>query len=173
MKHMLTAALGMMVMCLSGCAKTLPPHDELNQAAKKSLEATGFNYSSKSRFTNLVLQKQEASAGLGDKGIKGAKGIKGDKSLQGDKGDKGLKADKGLQYLGAGLNIVRGFSVNIDGAIDLKGKKSEVLYDLHYHKDNVDVSIKLPLYVDSTTQTVYVGTSFLNTMLDVVSPHVP
>jgi hypothetical protein len=146
MKRMILAVLGVVVICVSGCATSLPPHEELNQAVKKSLDATGFNYSTKTRVTNLSVPKQDANAASGDKNLK---------------------------FVGAGLDIIRGISVNIDGAIDMKAKKSEVLYDLHYNKDNVEVSIRLPLLVDYNTQTIYVGTSFLTTMLDVVSPQGP
>jgi hypothetical protein len=148
MKRMIIAVLGVMVVCVSGCAGSLPPHEELNQAVKRSLDATGFNYSSKSRVTNLSLPKQDANAAWG-------------------------AGDKGLQYLGAGLDIIRGISVNIDGAIDMKAKKSEVLYDLHYNRDNVEISIRLPLLIDYSTQTIYVGTSLLTTVLDAVSPQGP
>lgn len=146
MKQMIMMALGLMAICFTGCAGSLPPHEELNQAVRKSLDATGFNYSSKSRITNLSLPKQEENAAPGAKGLK---------------------------YLGAGLDIVRGFSVNMDGAIDMKAKKSEVLYDLRYSKDNVEISIKLPLLVNYNTQTIYVGTSLLTTILDAVSPQGP
>jgi hypothetical protein len=145
---MIIAVLGVMVVCVSGCATSLPPHEELNQAVKKSIDATGFNYTSKSRVTNLSLPKQDANTAPG-------------------------AVDKGLKYLETGIDIVRGFSMNIDGAIDMKAKKSEVLYDLRYNKDNVEVSIKMPLLVDYNTQTIYVGTSLLNTILDVVSPQGP
>ena len=148
MKRMIIAVLGMMVVCVSGCARSLPLHEELNQAVKKSLDATGFNYSAKSRVTNLTMPKQDANAAPG-------------------------AGDKGLQYLRTGVDIVRAFSVNIDGAIDMKAKKSEVLYDLRYNKDNVEVSIKLPLLVDYSTQTIYAGNSILTTILDVVSPQGP
>ncbi|MGD0584811.1 MAG: hypothetical protein ABSA86_03410 [Oryzomonas sp.] len=148
MKRMIIAVLGVMVICVSGCATILPPHEELNQAVKKSLDATGFNYSSKSMVTNLSLPKQDANAAPG-------------------------AADKGLQYLGTGIDIIRGISVNVDGAIDMKAKKSEALYDLKYNRDNVEVSIKLPLLVDYNTQTIYVGTSLLTTILDAVSPQGP
>jgi len=146
MKRMIMAVLGTMVVCLGGCAGSLPPHEELNQAVRKSLDATGFNYSSKSRVTDLSLPKQAAHTPSNAKGMK---------------------------YLGAGLDIVRGFSVNMDGAIDMKAKKSEVLYDLHYDRDNVEVSIKLPLLVDYNTQTIYVGTSLFTTILDAISPQGP
>jgi hypothetical protein len=148
MKHQVMAVLGSMVICISGCAttKSLPPREELNQAVKKSLEATGLNYTSKTRVTHLSIPKLD--------GIADAK-------------------DKRLKYLGSGIDAVRGFSVTIDGAVDLKTKKSEVLYNLQYSKDNVDVSIKLPLLVDYDTQTVYIGTSFINTIIDTLYPQPP
>ncbi|KAB0671516.1 hypothetical protein F6V30_02750 [Oryzomonas sagensis] len=146
MKRMIMAVLGTMVICISGCATSLSPHEELTRAVKKSLDATGFNYSSKSRVSELSLPKQDEETAANAKGVK---------------------------YLGTGLDIVRGFSVNMDGAIDMTAKKSEVLYDLHYNKDNVDVSIKLPLLFDYNAQTIYVGTSLLNTVLDVVAPRAP
>jgi|GEM_PF-687661 len=146
MKRMIVTVLLVMVVCLGGCAGSLPPHEELNQAVRKSLEATGFNYSAKSRITDLSLPKQDGGA---------------------------APNARGLKYLGAGLDIVRGFSVHMDGAIDMKGKKSEALYDLHYDRDNVEVSIKLPLLVDYDTQTIYVGTSIFTTILDAISPQGP
>lgn len=133
--------------CISGCAGSLPPHEELNLAAKKSLDATGLNYSSMSRITRLSIPRQEQPEDSADKRI--------------------------TKYLGTGLDIVRALSVNADGAIDMKAKRSEVLYDLHYDKDNVEVSIKIPLLVDYSTQTVYVGSSFLTTILETVYPQAP
>lgn len=146
MKRMIVAVFGMMVVSVCGCAKSLPPHEELNQAVKKSLDATGYNYSSKSRITNLSLPmpKQDAKAG-----------------------------DKGMKFLGTGLDIVRGLSVNVEGAIDTKAKRAEAIYDLRYNADNVEVSIKLPLLVDNNTQTIYAGNSLLTTVLDVISPKGP
>lgn len=143
MKRMILAVLGMTAIGISGCARSLPPHDELNQAVKRSFDASGFNYSSKSRVTHLSMAKQEA---------------------------KDAPDDKNLKYLQAGLDIVRAFSVNLDGALDMKNKKSEVVYDLHYNRDNLEVSIKMPLLVDYNTQTIYIGPTFLNTLLDIAVP---
>src|SRR6266568_1726192 len=126
MKWMILMCICMALIFISGCAKSLPPHEELNQAVKKSFDTSGFNYSSKSRITNLSFPKPDAKA---------------------------APEDKSLKYVGALLDIVRGFSVNIDGALDTKNKKSETLYDLHYNKDNVEVSIKLPLLIDYNTKT--------------------
>ena len=146
MKQHVMAVLLMIIICISGCARSLPPHEELNQAVKKSFDATGLNYSSKNRITNLAVQNKDAQA---------------------DSGDKHRK------YLKAGTEILRGFSVNADGAIDKKAKRSEVIYSLHYDKDNVEVSIKFPMLIDYGTQTIYVGTSFLNTIFETVFPQAP
>jgi len=146
MKQHVMAVLWMVVFCISGCAQSLPPHEELNQAVKKSLDTTGLNYSLKNRVTTLSIPEQDTPADAGNKGLK---------------------------YLETGLDIVRGVSLNVDGAIDMKAKKSEVLYDLHYDKDNVEVSIKLPLLIDYSTQTIYVGTSLLNTVLETIYPKMP
>jgi hypothetical protein len=146
MKQHVMAVLCVMIICISGCAQSLPPHEEFNQAIKKSLDTTGFNYSLKNRITKLSIPE---------------------KDIPTDSGEKRTK------YLETGLDIVRGFSLNADGAIDTKAKKSEVLYDLHYDKDNVEVSIKLPMLVDYNTQTIYVGTSLLNTILETVYPQIP
>src|SRR5690242_12160974 len=136
MKRIILTCICMTIVCISGCAKSLPPHEELNLAVKKSFDSSGFNYSSKSRVTNISMPKLDANVATDDKKLK---------------------------YAGAALGIVRGFSVNIDGALDMKNKKSEALYDLHYDKDNVEISIRLPLLIDYNTQTIYVGPSLLNT----------
>jgi len=135
-----------LAVCSSGCAQSLPPHEEINRAFTKSFDATGLNYSSKSRLTNLTVPKQAPAAVAGDKRI---------------------------QYIQQGIDLLRGLSVNADGAIDTKGKRSEVLYDLHYDRDNVEVSVKIPLLVDYGTQTVYVGSSFFNTILETIYPQAP
>jgi len=145
MKQHVIVVLLMMAISISGCAKSLPPQEELNQAVKKSLDATGLNYSSKSRITNLSITKL-------------------------DETDSDAKLSK---YLDSSLGIIRGISINADGAVDMKAKKSEVLYELRYDKDNVEVSLKLPMMVDYNTQTIYVGTSVLNTILETVFPQAP
>ena len=134
-KPHLLAVLGLFSMLAAGCSHTLPPHQEVNQALQKTLNSSGYNYSSKSRITNLAVP---------------AKDLKAAKSKQ--------------EYLEKGLEIVRGLSVMADGAIDMKAKKSEVLYNLHYDQDNVEVSIKVPLLLDYSNQTLYIGTTLFNTI---------
>lgn len=143
MKRMILTGLCMTIACISGCANSLPPHEKLNQAVKKSFDASGFNYSSKSRVTSLSVSKLETMT---------------------------TPDSKSLKHEGAVIDIVSGFTVNIDGAVDTKSKKSQAVYDLNYSKDNVEVSIKLPLLIDYSSQTIYIGPSFLNTLLDIASP---
>ena len=142
MKTKIIAVIGMFIICISGCAQSLPPHEELNQAFKKSFDASGFNYSSKTRITNLSIPKQESD-------------------------------NSKAMAIGAGIEAFKGISIDAVGAVDMKGKKAEVLYDLRYDKDNVNVSVKLPLFVDYNTQTIYLGTSFLNTVLETAYPLAP
>lgn len=134
-KPHLLAVLGLFSMLAAGCSHTLPPHQEVNQALQKTLNSSGYNYSSKSRITNLAVPVKD------------------------------LKAAKSKQeYVEKGLEIVRGLSVMADGAIDMKAKRSEVLYNLHYDQDNVEVSIKVPLLLDYSKQTLYIGTTLFNTV---------
>ncbi|HZV81783.1 MAG TPA: hypothetical protein VFF53_06405 [Geobacteraceae bacterium] len=143
MKHYILAGTMLLAICIGGCGGSLPPHEALNQAVTKSFEATGFNYNTQTRITNLVVPPQKGTE---------------------------EKAEKHRLNLMAGLEVVRGFSVRADGAIDSKAKKSEVLYDFHYDKDNVEVSIRLPVMMDYNTQTIYVGTSIFTTILEAVYP---
>ena len=149
MKQLVIAALWTTVIGISGCAQSLPPHEEINQAMKKSFDSTGYNFSSKSRLTELAIPKKQ------DVPIESA-----------DKRDH-------MKYLESGLDIVQALSINLDGAVDMKTKKTEVLYDLRYEKDNVEVSVKMPLFIDYNTQTIYVGTSLFNTILHIFYPQAP
>lgn len=146
MNQHVMAVLLMTIICIGGCVQSLPPHEELSRAVKKSLDATGLNYTSKNRITNLVVQEIGAQA---------------------------ESDDKRRKYLETGLEILRGVSVNANGAIDKKAKRSEVIYDLHYDKDNVEISVKFPVLIDYGTRTFYVGTSVLNTIFETVFPQAP
>lgn len=135
MKPYLALAFILLSFLVTGCAHTVPPHQEVNQALQKTLDSTGYNYSSRSRITNLTVPVKE------------------------------LKVAESKQlYLEKGIEIIRGLSINADGAIDLKTQKSEALYNLHYDRDNLEVSIKVPLLLDYQAQTLYVGTTLLNTL---------
>ncbi len=146
MTKFVSATLWLMIICISGCAQTLPPHEGLNQAFKKSFDATGLNYSSESKITNIAISKDNAIA---------------------------ESKDKRMMHLGSGIDIARSISMKTDGAIDMKSNRSEALYELHYKKDNVDVSIKIPLLLDYNSKTIYVGESFLNTFLEIAYPQLP
>jgi hypothetical protein len=146
MRRYLIAGFGVMVLGMCGCARSLPPHEGLDQAFKKSFNASGMNYSSKSRITDLTVPKEEAPD---------------------------VSSGKPKMSLAAGLEIVRGLSINADGAVDMKAKKSEVLYELRYDRDNVEVAVKLPMFMDYDTQTIYVGPSVINTILETFYPQAP
>lgn len=134
-KPHLLAVLSLFSMLAAGCSHTLPPHQEVNQALHKTLNSSGYNYSSKSRITNLAVPVKDLKA-----------------------------AASKQEYLEKGLEVARGLSIIADGAIDMKAKKSEVLYNLHYDQDNVEVSIKVPLLLDYSKQTLYIGTTLFNTI---------
>lgn len=134
-KPHLLAVLSLFSMLAAGCSHTLPPHQEVNQALHKTLNSSGYNYSSKSRITSLAVPVKDLKA-----------------------------AASKQEYLEKGLEVARGLSIIADGAIDMKAKKSEVLYNLHYDQDNVEVSIKVPLLLDYSNQTLYIGTTLFNTI---------
>lgn len=134
-KSCIPAILSLFSLLMAGCTHTLPPHQEVNQALQKTLNSSGYNYTSKSSITNLAVPVKDLKA-----------------------------AASKQQYLEKSLEMARGLSIIADGAIDMKNKKSEVLYNLHYDQDNVEVSIKVPLLFDYTTQTLYVGTTLFNTI---------
>jgi len=134
-----------MVAGISGCAGGLAPQKELDQALRKSFDATGMNYSSKSKITNLTVPKEALPESAG----------------------------KSKMSLGAGLEVIRGLSINAEGAVDMKARTSEVLYDLRYDRDNVEVSVKIPMFMNYDTQTIYVGPSLLTTVLETFFPQAP
>jgi len=136
MKPYSLAVCALFGLLAAGCSHTLPPHQEINQALQKTLATSGYNYTSKSRLTELALPEKE---------------IKADTSTQ--------------QYLQQGIEAARGITVSAEGAVDLKAKKSEVVYHVRYDQDNLEVSIKIPLLFDYGTQNLYVGTTFLNRIL--------
>ncbi len=146
MTKFVSATFWLIIICISGCAQTLPPHEGLNQAFKKSFDATGMNYSSESKITNISISKNNP---LTD------------------------SSDKRMKHLGSGIDIMLSMSMKTDGAIDMKSNRSEVLYELHYKKDNVEVSIKMPLLLDYNSKTIYVGESFVNTFLEIAYPQLP
>ncbi|GAB7028419.1 hypothetical protein [Geotalea toluenoxydans] len=143
-KHLIGILLS--AICIGGCAHTLPPREDLTQAVTKSFSAPGFNYSSKSRITDLTLPEKVPSV---------------------------TPSKKTKLALETGVEVIRSLSINVDGAVDMKAKKSQVLYALRYDRDNVEFAIKVPMLVDYGTQTVYVGTSIYTTVLETLFPQAP
>jgi len=141
-RWIITICLGLAVVVSAGCAGKLPPREELKRAVTRSFDAGGFNYSSTSRVTQLSFRQLNTK----------------------------VPENKNIKNTDALLDIVRGFSIGVDGALDTEAGKSEALYDLRYSKDNVDVSIRLPVLVDYKNQTIYVGPSLLHTILGITSP---
>jgi hypothetical protein len=146
MTRPILAAFSLLIVCICGCAQTLPPQEGLNQAVKKSFEATGLNYRSESRVSTLNLSKSKVLPDLKDKRIKN---------------------------LDSGLNIMRSISEKADVAYDSKTKRIETVYEMHYSKDNAEVSIKIPLLLDYKTKTIYIGKSVFNTVLEAAYPQLP
>jgi len=147
MKHVILAGITGLALCLGGCATGgLSPHEALNKAVTQSSDASGFNYTSQTRITDLTVPPPDAAK-------------------------EGAEKQK-LNYL-AGLGVIRGLAIRGDGTIDMKARKSELLYDFRYDRDNVEVSIKLPVMMDYNTQTIYVGTSILTTVLETAYPQAP
>jgi len=135
-----------LTICMGGCARTLPPREELTQAVTKSFAASGFNYTSKSRITDLNVPRKDLPKMPGKK--------------------TNLALDKGLEVLDS-------LSVTLDGAVDTTAKRSQVLYALRYERDNLEISVKLPILMDYGTQTVYLGTSIYTTVLESLYPQAP
>ena len=147
MKQVIFTVIAGLAFCLGGCASgSLSPHEALNQSVTQSFDASGFNYTSQTRITDLAVPAPDAAK-------------------------EGAEKQK-LNYL-AGLGVIKGLAIRGDGAIDMKVRKSELLYDIRYDKDNVEVSIKLPVMMDYNTQTIYVGTSILTTILETAYPQAP
>jgi hypothetical protein len=67
-------------------------------------------------------------------------------------------------YLSRGIEVLKGLRLDAAGAVDMRVPKSEATYDVGYSKDNVEVSLKLPLLADYAAGRIYVGKSFLNTL---------
>lgn len=143
MKQLGISGLLLALICLAGCAATLSPQEQLNQSFRKSFDATGFNYTSRTQVTSLGVPPADSTD------------------------------DKKTLAVGAGIGFLKGLTISADGAIDMKGKRSEVLYDLQYDRDNVLVSVKFPLYMDYNSQTIYVGSSIMTTILETVFPRAP
>lgn len=129
------------IFILSGCT-AVSPKETLSNALKKNFDANGYNYSSKTRFTNLVFSNEN---NMSDE-------------------QTSTKILSNI-YLAKGIDVIKGLSIGADGAIDYgENIRSEVTYDFKYDRDNVMISFRFPFLFDYSTKTLYIGTTFLNTI---------
>src|SRR3989338_8950937 len=132
---LVSSALLMSVLMMGGCT-TATPHESLKNAMSKTFDTTGYNYISTTRITKLSFPEDETNT----------------------------TALTSL-YLQKGIDVIRGFSFGINGAIDYRDTiRSEATYDMHYNRDNVEISMKFPFLFDYSTKTLYMGKTFLNTI---------
>lgn len=132
---LVSSALFLSVLMISGCT-TATPHESLKNALNKTFNTTGYNYTSTTRITKLTFPEDETNT----------------------------TALTSL-YLQKGIDIIRGFSFGLNGAVNYSNSiQSEATYDLHYNKDNVEVSMRFPFLFDYSTKTLYMGKTMLNTI---------
>lgn len=140
-KKVFSATVIVLSMIMSGCTNTVvAPNESLKNALNKTFETTGYNYASSTRITKLTFPKSETNA-------------------------SDIISTNNALYLQKGIDILKGFSLEIDGAVDYSNDiRSEYIYNAHYNRDNVEVSVKLPFLFEYSTQTLYMGRTFLNTI---------
>lgn len=132
---LVSSSLLISVLMMGGCT-TAAPHESLKNAMTKTFDTTGYNYTSTTRITKLTIPEDETNT----------------------------TALTSL-YLQKGVDILRGFSFGLNGAVDYSNSiQSEATYDLHYNKDNVEVSMRFPFLFDYSTKTLYMGKTMLNTI---------
>lgn len=132
---LMSSALFLSALVISGCT-TVTPHESLKNGLMKTFDTTGYNYTSTTRITKLSFPENETNT-----------------------------TSRTSLYLKKGIDIIQGFSFGINGAIDYRDTiRSEAIYDLHYNKDNVEISMKFPFLFDYSTKTLYMGKTFLNTI---------
>ncbi|MDD2782140.1 hypothetical protein [Sulfuricurvum sp.] len=130
----LSTSLIVSVLMMVGCA-TPSPHESLKNAMNKTFDTSGYNYTSTTRITKITFPEETNTTTI--------------TSL----------------YLQKGIDVIRGFSFGINGAVNYSNSiQSEATYDLHYNKDNVEISMKFPFLFDYSTKTLYMGKTFLNTI---------
>lgn len=141
LKHPFSLSLVFFTLFFGGCTTVAPkPEASLKHALNKSFDANGYNYTSTTRITKLTLPKSDTNTTEPD-------------------------ALRKSIYMQKGIDVIRGFSLAIDGAVDYsQAIKSESTYDFHYYRDNVEISVKLPFLFEYSTKTLYMGKTFLNTI---------
>jgi hypothetical protein len=151
-KHLYT--LFILSFMIGGCTTTPPPspHESLQNAMNKTFQSTGYNYISTTRITNISFPKKEINSTADTENI--------DSDSENETSNK-----LSSLYLQKAIDIVRGFSLGINGAVDYSDQiKSEATYDLHYNRDNLEISMKFPFLVDYSSKSIYMGKTFLNTI---------
>lgn len=139
------SAFLILVLMIGGCT-TKTPHDTLKNAMTKTFDVNGYNYLSTTRITKLSFPKNDFNTTLNENN--GAE-----------------ENDRTSIYLQKGVDVLRGVSFGLNGAINYSGTlQSEATYDLHYNKDNVEISMKFPFLFDYSTKSLYMGRTFLNTV---------
>lgn len=132
---LVSCALFLSTLIIGGCT-TATPHESLKNGLTKTFDTTGYNYTSTTRITKLSFPEDETNT----------------------------TALTSL-YLKKGIDIIRGFSFGLNGAINYSNNiQSEATYDLHYNKDNVEISMRFPFLFDYSTKTLYMGKTMLNTI---------
>jgi len=140
---LLSTSLLVSGLMMGGCT-TATPHESLKNAMNKTFDSSGYNYISTTRITKIAFPEETNTTSEEEK----------------------TASDRLTSlYLQKGIDIIRGFSFGLNGAVDYSNSiQSEATYDLHYNKDNVEVSMKFPFLFDYSTKTLYMGKTMLNTI---------
>lgn len=134
----------LLALMIGGCT-TATPHESLKNAMNKTFDVSGYNYVSTTRITKLSFPKNDANATLDE--------------------ENSVENKRTSIYLQKGIDVIRGLSFGLNGAVNYAGSiQSEATYDLHYNKDNVELSMKFPFMFDYSTKSLYMGKTFLNTI---------
>ncbi len=139
----LSTSLIVSALMIGGCA-TPTPHESLKNAMSKTFDTSGYNYTSTTRITKIAFPEETNAT---------------------SEEEKTASEKLTSLYLQKGIDIFRGFSFGINGAVNYSNSiQSEATYDLHYNKDNVEISMRFPFLFDYSTKTLYMGKTMLNTI---------
>ena len=140
---LLSSTLFLSALIMGGCT-TATPHESLKNALNKTFDTSGYNYTSTTRITKITFPEETNTTSQEEK----------------------IASEKLTSlYLQKGIDLIRGFSFGLNGAVNYSNSiQSEATYDLHYNKDNVEVSMRFPFLFDYSTKTLYMGKTMLNTI---------
>lgn len=139
----LSTSLIVSALMMGGCT-TATPHESLKNAMNKTFDTSGYNYTSTTRITKIAFPEETNAT---------------------SEEEKTASEKLTSLYLQKGIDIFRGFSFGINGAVNYSNSiQSEATYDLHYNKDNVEISMRFPFLFDYSTKTLYMGKTMLNTI---------